>query len=110
MLIQRVLRFDKFSGGAIFLELVTMEDIDLHFTVSYRGRNLQLTFPAGSTVGELGEKLVELTGVAPHTIKLMVPKRPPLQPTSAQHSSAKLHQSGISEVMSLFFFPHLVFI
>ncbi|KAL2631663.1 hypothetical protein R1flu_016349 [Riccia fluitans] len=74
-----------------------MEDNDLHFTVSYRGKNLQLTFPAGCTLGELGEKLVELTGVAPHTIKLMLPKRPPLQPMSASQSSTLLRHSGITE-------------
>ncbi|KAL3679840.1 hypothetical protein R1sor_022796 [Riccia sorocarpa] len=74
-----------------------MEDMDLHFTVSYRGKNLQLTLPAGSTLRELGERLVELTGVAPHTIKLMLPKRLPLQPMSPQQSSTLLRQSGITE-------------
>ncbi|BBN11846.1 DNA-dependent metalloprotease WSS1 [Marchantia polymorpha subsp. ruderalis] len=70
---------------------------DFHFTVSYRSKSFQLTFPAGSTVQQLGMKLVELTGVAPHTLKLMLPKRPVLQPMSAQHKSILLHQSGITE-------------
>ncbi|CAM6087975.1 unnamed protein product [Calypogeia fissa] len=74
---------------------------ELHFTVVYRGKPLQLKALTGSTLGELGNEIVDLTGVAPHTLRLILPKRPPLQPMSEKHSAKLLYQSGITEGMRM---------
>lgn len=77
---------------------------ELHFTVVYRGKKLQLQALAGSTLGDLGKEIVKLTGVAPHTLRLILPKRPPLQPMSEQHSTKLLYESGIAEVLRIISF------
>jgi hypothetical protein len=71
---------------------------ELHFTVMYRGKTLELRTPSGSSLGDLGKEIVQLTGVAPHTLRLILPKRPPLQPMAEQQSTMLLYQSGITEV------------
>jgi short-subunit dehydrogenase len=79
---------------------VEMADLgkDLRVTVAYKGKPIQLTARTGSTLGQLGQQIVDLTGVAPHTLRLIIPKRPPVQPLLEQHSAKLLSEAGITEV------------
>lgn len=79
------------------------DEKELQFTVVFRGKPLQLKALGGSSLGDLGKEIVELTGVAPRTLRLILPKRPPIQPMSEKDGAKLLYQSGITEVFWYFF-------
>lgn len=72
-----------------------MRLLDLSFV--YRGKVFPLSMPAGSTLRELGQQLESATAVAPHTLRLLLPRSPALLPFSDQHGSLPIAQSGIFE-------------
>lgn len=82
-----------------------MEDTtarEIKFHVVWRDKTLKLTVKAGSTVGELGLKLKELTNVAPDTMRLLVPQSKhsgavSLVPFSDNHGNVRLAETGITE-------------
>jgi hypothetical protein len=70
--------------------------------------------PADATVGELGKQLSQLTGVALHTMRLLVPQgrrvaAAALLPASEEHSSTTLKSSGIFTVPACFPLVNLYF-
>lgn len=69
----------------------------LNLRFSHRSKMLQVRVPAKATLMEVGHQLVSASGVAPHTLRLLLPRAPALLPFSAPHSSLLVSQSGISE-------------
>ena len=70
--------------------------MDLSFL--YRNKSFKICMPIDSTLLELGQKLQVLTGVVPHTLRLLLPRGRALLPFSDQDKSVLLGHSGISEV------------
>lgn len=84
-------------------------------SVSYRGKTYTAEVPADATVGELGKQLSQLTGVALHTMRLLVPQgrrvaAAALLPASEEHSSTTLKSFGIFTVPSCFPLVNLYFL
>ncbi|KAG0555120.1 hypothetical protein KC19_12G146000 [Ceratodon purpureus] len=74
--------------------------------VSYRGKTYAAEVSVDATVGELGKQLSQLTGVALHTMRLLVPQgrrvaAAALLPASEEHSSKTLQNSGIFSGITL---------
>ncbi|XP_024357843.1 uncharacterized protein [Physcomitrium patens] len=70
-------------------------------SVVYRGKPYTAEVSHDATVGELGKQLSHLTGVALHTMRLLLPRGrqsrfPALLPASEQHSFMTLKSAGIS--------------
>lgn len=82
----------------------------MRLNVTYRGKTFALDVFPECTVGELGKQLNCLTGVALHTMRLLVPQgrrlaAAALLPESDQHSMLTLKNSGISQVSVIFLAP-----
>jgi hypothetical protein len=78
------------------------------------GKTYTVEVPADATVGELGKQLSQLTGVALHTMRLLVPQgrrvaAAALLPASEEHSSTTLKSSGIFTVPACFPLVNLYF-
>eukprot|EP00250_Pteridium_aquilinum_P011609 c20191_g1_i2 orf=199-2073(+) len=69
--------------------------VDLSFV--HRSKVLEVRVPTQATLVELGQKLVSMSGIAPHTLRLLLPRTPALLPFSPQHSSLSILQSGICQ-------------
>jgi hypothetical protein len=50
-----------------------METANSIVTVSYRGKNYEILFDEGTTLRQLGARVVDVTGVSPKTVKLLPP-------------------------------------
>eukprot|EP01018_Ginkgo_biloba_P012115 Gb_25986 [translate_table: standard] len=79
-----------------------LSDREIKISVTWRGKTLELMEKSGSTVGELGNKLLELTNILPDTMRLLVPHSRhsapvSLVPFSDQHCKLSLDETGISE-------------
>ncbi|KAH7279838.1 hypothetical protein KP509_37G039500 [Ceratopteris richardii] len=71
------------------------EVLDLSFMY---GRNLlRIRMNRNDTLAQLGYRLVSASGVAPHTLRLLLPRVPALLPFSTEHSTLSIIQAGISE-------------
>lgn len=79
---------------------------EIKISIIWRGKTLELVEKAGSTIGELGIKLKELTDVAPDTMRLLLPRSRrsapvSLLPFSDAHSKLSLAETGIAEGRSI---------
>lgn len=79
---------------------------EIKISIIWRGKTLELVEKAGSTIGELGIKLKELTNVVPDTMRLLLPRSrrsapASLLPFSDTHSKMSLAETGIAEGRSI---------
>ncbi|KAJ7524815.1 hypothetical protein O6H91_17G023300 [Diphasiastrum complanatum] len=71
-------------------------------SVLYRGKSIEVSAAPSSRLGDVGNQLLAITGVAPNTLRLLIPQGRHLparliQPLSQEFSNLPLRQIGISE-------------
>lgn len=76
----------------------------VHLTVLFRDKSMPICMQKQCSVRELGEELVQRTGVVPHTMRLILlsSKRTSaeaLSPFAERFSSSSLEQTGVHEVI-----------